>query len=190
MLKRMRFHNAVADREVGKGDGADQGIIGEALRAAHEAAKDAAPYMHPRLSAIEHMGEGASPGFDPIGRLLAAIDGKTRSIPEANQRKMIIDVTPTAGPNAILDQVAAPAKTNGSENGRGWRTRFGWQLAMFNASTPSEIEAVFAAIAPRGPDALLVASDPFFLKLANGARGAPSDTCDLPVSRFRGGPAA
>jgi hypothetical protein len=119
MLTRMRFHFEVADREVEKGDGADQGIIGEALRAAHEAAKDAAPYVHPRLSAIEHTGEGASPGSDPIGRLLAAIDGKTRSIPEANQQKMMIDVTPTAGPNAILDQVAAPAKTIGSGNGHG-----------------------------------------------------------------------
>jgi hypothetical protein len=119
MLKRMRFHNAVADREVGKGDRADQGIIGEALRAAHEAAKDAAPYVHPRLSAIEHMDAGGGPGVDPIGRLLAAIDGKTRSIPEANQRKMMIDVTPASGPNAVLNQVAGPAKTNGGGNGHG-----------------------------------------------------------------------
>ena len=39
----------------------------------------------------------------------------------------------------------------------------GLQLAMFNASTPSEIDATFAAIAARRPDALLIGTDPFFL---------------------------
>jgi putative ABC transport system substrate-binding protein len=37
------------------------------------------------------------------------------------------------------------------------------QLAVFNASTPSEIDAAFAMIAARRADALLVGSDPFFL---------------------------
>ena len=34
---------------------------------------------------------------------------------------------------------------------------------MFNASTVGEIEAAFAAIAARKPDALLVGTDPFFV---------------------------
>jgi hypothetical protein len=34
---------------------------------------------------------------------------------------------------------------------------------MFNASTVREIEAAFAAIAARKPDALLVGTDPFFV---------------------------
>ena len=41
----------------------------------------------------------------------------------------------------------------------------GLQLEMFNASTPGEIDAAFAAIAQRKHDALLVGSDPFFLNL-------------------------
>src|SRR5437868_1966616 len=65
MLKRMRFHNAVADRELEKGDVADRAIVGDALRAAHEAARDCAPYLHPRLSAIAHTGMGDREEVNP-----------------------------------------------------------------------------------------------------------------------------
>jgi putative ABC transport system substrate-binding protein len=39
----------------------------------------------------------------------------------------------------------------------------GLQLAMFNASTASDIEAAFAAIAAQKADALLVGTDPFYV---------------------------
>jgi hypothetical protein len=39
-----------------KGEEADRRIIDAALKAANESAKDAAPFLHPRLSAIEHSG--------------------------------------------------------------------------------------------------------------------------------------
>jgi hypothetical protein len=57
MLKRMRHYNSAVDRELAKGDNADQAVRRRALRAANEAAKDAAPHLHPRLSAIEHSGK-------------------------------------------------------------------------------------------------------------------------------------
>ena len=60
MLKRMRYYDSVVDLELKKGEGADRGIIDDALKAANEAAKDAAPYIHPRLSAVEHSGDKVS----------------------------------------------------------------------------------------------------------------------------------
>src|SRR5262249_45006574 len=39
----------------------------------------------------------------------------------------------------------------------------GLQLSMFNASTPSEIDAAFNAIAEKRPDSLLVGTDSFLL---------------------------
>ena len=38
----------------------------------------------------------------------------------------------------------------------------GWQLLVFNASTPNEIDVAFAALRQHRVDALVVASDPFF----------------------------
>jgi Rap1a immunity proteins len=56
MLKRMRYYHSLAEREMRKGEEADRHIIDAALKAANESAKDAAPFLHPRLSAIEHSG--------------------------------------------------------------------------------------------------------------------------------------
>jgi hypothetical protein len=43
-------------------------------------AKDAAPYMHPRLQAVMHAHRD-QPADDPLSQLLAEIDGKQRGIP-------------------------------------------------------------------------------------------------------------
>lgn len=58
MLDAMRFHYAMAQHEIAKakevnGEVISADLICEALAAAREAAKDAAPYVHPRLSNIE-----------------------------------------------------------------------------------------------------------------------------------------
>ena len=53
MLEAMRFHHDVAARELAKGDEMDVERAGKAMTEAREAAKDAAPYVHPRLSNIE-----------------------------------------------------------------------------------------------------------------------------------------
>jgi hypothetical protein len=57
MIERMRYYFSVFDRELQKGKEADQAIIDGALKAANDAAKDAAPYIHPRLSAVDHTGK-------------------------------------------------------------------------------------------------------------------------------------
>ena len=95
MLKRMRYYDSVVNRELEKGEAADRGIIDSALKAANEAAKDAAPYIHPRLSAVEHKG---SP-VDAFAEMLKLIDGTSRGLPDPGRipkdRDELIDVTPT-----------------------------------------------------------------------------------------------
>jgi len=61
MLKRMRHHHRLAEVEAAKGEQANQAMIAAALEQAHAAAKDAAPYVHPRLAAMEHTGRGGGP---------------------------------------------------------------------------------------------------------------------------------
>ena len=55
-LEDMRFHYARADAERRKRVGADMKLIAAELAAARNAARDAAPYMHPRLQGIAHSG--------------------------------------------------------------------------------------------------------------------------------------
>jgi hypothetical protein len=94
MLWRMRHHVSVANRELQKGEEADRGIVDGAFKAANESAKDAAPYLHPRLSAVEHKGEQ----FDAITEILKLIDGTSRGLPDPAKipGDDAIDVTPTA----------------------------------------------------------------------------------------------
>lgn len=61
MLQKMHWHLAKAEQELKKGDKADKAAIEAALDKADEAARGAAPYTHPRLAAIEHMGKGGGP---------------------------------------------------------------------------------------------------------------------------------
>lgn len=58
MIEDMRFHydlyqTALAEKDIPAAK--------QELKEAREAAKDAAPYTHPRLAAIEHMGKGGGP---------------------------------------------------------------------------------------------------------------------------------
>lgn len=80
MIKCMRFHNAIADLELEKGVGADQSKISQALQAAREAAKEAAPYLHPRLAAVQHTGK-VEGEVSVIHRLLKEIEGTTSVLP-------------------------------------------------------------------------------------------------------------
>src|SRR5262249_20381102 len=63
--------DAVADRELQKGEATDWGIVDGTLKAANESAKDAAPFLHPRLSAVEHTGNPV----DAFTEILKLIDG-------------------------------------------------------------------------------------------------------------------
>lgn len=71
----------MADLELEKGVGADQVKISQSLQAAREAARDAAPYLHPRLSAIQYTGK-VEGEVDIIHRILTEIDGMTRGLPD------------------------------------------------------------------------------------------------------------
>ena len=48
------------------------------------------------------------------------------------------------------------------ENAQEAARTLGWQLLVFNASTPNEIDVAFATLRQHRVDALVVASDPFF----------------------------
>ena len=61
MIADMRFHHTAALAELDRGPNADLDKVAASLTAARNAAKDAAPYIHPRLAAIEHMGKGGGP---------------------------------------------------------------------------------------------------------------------------------
>jgi hypothetical protein len=82
MLKRMRYYHSLAEREMRKGEEADRHIIDAALKAANESAKDAAPFLHPRLSAVEHSG---SPIDDAITDFLKLIDGTSKGLPDLSK---------------------------------------------------------------------------------------------------------
>ena len=108
MLKRMRYYDSVVDLELKKGEGADRGIIDDALKAANEAAKDAAPYIHPRLSAVDHSGGGKVSIFAQWRDEFAA---SVRGLPDPAKippdRVDYIDVIPESGE---LVQQPAPAE--------------------------------------------------------------------------------
>jgi hypothetical protein len=57
----MRFHLAIFNDEVAKGGEADGKALSVAMDKAAEAARDAAPYVHPRLASIQHGGENGGP---------------------------------------------------------------------------------------------------------------------------------
>lgn len=56
MLMALRYHTDLAVAELAKGDQADHKVIVSELAQASGFAKDAAPYMHPRLNAVDHSG--------------------------------------------------------------------------------------------------------------------------------------
>jgi len=101
MLKRMRYHNQMADRELEKGAKADHDKIEKALHSASEAARDAAPYVHPRLSAIEHARGGQ---VNVLHELFKVIDGTGRGLPDPA--------------NEVTDRVSAradPSRSDGQD---------------------------------------------------------------------------
>lgn len=58
MLRRMHHHYALAEAQLALGAKADMAKVSAEFAAAHDAAKDAAPYQHPRLASVEHTGRG------------------------------------------------------------------------------------------------------------------------------------
>ena len=112
-------------------------------------------------------------GFDPVeGGLVASLSrpggnatGMTLLSPALGQKRLAIlrDLAPNASVVAMLVNPISPDSAPEIGPVRTAAQSLGLQLVMFNASTPIEVGAAFAAIAGRRPDALFVASDPFFL---------------------------
>ena len=61
LIKKMRFHLSIFEGEVAKGEEADGKALALAMDKAAEAARDAAPYVHPRLAAVQHTGADDGP---------------------------------------------------------------------------------------------------------------------------------
>jgi putative ABC transport system substrate-binding protein len=112
-------------------------------------------------------------GFDPVGAGLVAslkhpggnATGMTLISVVLGQKRleMLRDVLPKASVIAMLVNPLSPDSIPEIGPVQAGAQALSLQLEMFNASTPSEIEAAFAAITARKPDALLVGTDPFFV---------------------------
>lgn len=61
LIKKMRYHLKLFEGEVAKGEEADGKALALAMDKAAEAARDAAPYVHPRLAAVQHTGANDGP---------------------------------------------------------------------------------------------------------------------------------
>jgi putative ABC transport system substrate-binding protein len=123
-------------------------------------------------------------GFDPVGvGLVASLSrpggnatGMTLISPALGQKRleMLREIAPKASVIAMLINPLSPDAAPEIGSVQAGAQALGLQLAMFNASTPSEVSAAFAAITERKPDALLVSTDPFLLNQRDdiGARAA------------------
>ena len=76
--------------------------------------------------------------------------------------EMVRDISPKASSSMLVNPVSPDATTEIRSVQTGAQA-LGIKLAMFNASTPAEIEVAFNAIVERRPDALLVGGDLFYI---------------------------
>ena len=77
--------------------------------------------------------------------------------------EMLRDLSPKTSTVAMLVNPVSPDTISEIRSVQTGALALGIKLAMFNASTLSEIEAAFNSIAEQRPDALLIGGDPFFL---------------------------
>jgi putative tryptophan/tyrosine transport system substrate-binding protein len=112
-------------------------------------------------------------GFDPVaGGLVTSLNhpggnatGITLMTAPLGQKRLELlrEIAPKAGVVALLANPISPDAAPEITDIQAAAQALRLELKMFKASNPSEIEAAFAAIAGRLPDALVVGSDPFLL---------------------------
>jgi putative tryptophan/tyrosine transport system substrate-binding protein len=112
-------------------------------------------------------------GFDPVEAGLVATfnrpggnaTGTTLMTAPLGQKRLELlhELAPKAAVVAMLANPVSPDAAPEIRDVQATAQAIGLQLKMFNASTPSELNAAFAAIAAQRLDALLVGSDPFLL---------------------------
>jgi putative ABC transport system substrate-binding protein len=115
-------------------------------------------------------------GFDPVGAGLVTdlnkpggnATGMTLISDLIGQKRleMLRDLSPKASVVGMLVNPVSPDAVSEIQSVQTGAQALGLKLAMFNASTPAEIEAAFDGITERRPDALLVGTDPFFVSQA------------------------
>lgn len=77
MLKDMRYHDALADKEAKKGVKADVAKVAKERLAAREAAEKAAPYVHPKLQSVVH---GSNPDQPVKAEIKHSLDEKSAQL--------------------------------------------------------------------------------------------------------------
>ena len=112
-------------------------------------------------------------GFDPVAAGLVTdlskpggnATGMTLLSYALGQKRleMVRDLSPKASVVAMLINPVSPDATTEIRSVQTGAQALGIKLAMFNASTPAEIETAFDGIVERRPDALLVGGDPFYI---------------------------
>ena len=112
-------------------------------------------------------------GFDPVaGGLVASlaqsggnITGLSLQLTDVAGKRLglLRDLAPKASVIAMLVNPISPNAAPEIADVRGAAQAMGLQVKMFNASTPNELNAAFAAMNGQRPDALMVGADPFFV---------------------------
>jgi putative ABC transport system substrate-binding protein len=112
-------------------------------------------------------------GFDPVAAGLVTdlnrpggnATGMTLISHVLGQKRLelVRDLSPKATVVAILVNPLSPDTVVELRSIQSAAQTLGLQLAMFNAATPTEIDAAFDGIGQKRPDALLVGTDAFFL---------------------------
>jgi putative ABC transport system substrate-binding protein len=112
-------------------------------------------------------------GFDPVGAGLVAdlnrpggnATGMTLISHVLAQKRLelVRDLSPKATTVAMLVNPVSPDTAVEIRSVQSVAQTLGLELAMFNATTPAEIDAAFNHIFERRPDALLIGTDAFFL---------------------------
>jgi putative tryptophan/tyrosine transport system substrate-binding protein len=112
-------------------------------------------------------------GFDPVSAGLVAsfnkpggnATGMTLITGPLGQKRLELlrELAPKAAVVTLLANPFSPDAVPEIRDVQAAAQANGLQLKLFNASTPTEVEAAFSTIAKERPDALLVGSDPFFL---------------------------
>ena len=115
-------------------------------------------------------------GFDPVGAGLVTdlnkpggnATGMTLISYILGQKRleMLRDLSPKASVVGMLVNPVSPDAVSEIRSVQTGAQALGLKLAMFNASTPVEIEVAFDGITERRPDVLLVGTDPFFVSQA------------------------
>jgi putative ABC transport system substrate-binding protein len=97
------------------------------------------------------------PGGNATGMTLIGTDLAEKRL------EILVELVPNASNIAILVNPASPNLTPEVDAVQGLAQRRGLQLQILHASTPSQLDTVFASLDQRPPHALVVAPDPFYV---------------------------